>query len=73
MNVVQSTFEGDLSTRASRLPTFSKSIASKLARWPTGMSSADISPLALGTCETFRKVMPFESHIIPDPVEISDS
>ena len=70
MNVVQSTFEGDLSTLAGRSPTLSKSIASTFARWPTGMSSAGISPLAR---ETFRKVMPFESHIIPDPVEISDS
>jgi hypothetical protein len=37
------------------------------------MSSADMSPLAPDTCETFRKVMPFESHIILYPVEIRDS
>ncbi len=72
MNTVQSTFEGVPSTRAGRLPTFSRSIALKLARWPTGMSSADISPLAPDTCETFRKAMPFESHIILYPVEISN-
>jgi hypothetical protein len=73
MNTVQSTFiEDDPSTRASRLPTSSTSITSEFVRWPTGMSSADISPLAPDTCEMFRKVMPFESHIILYPVEISD-
>lgn len=70
MNVVQSTFEGDPSTRAGRLPTFSKSIASTFARWPTGMSSADISPLAPRDVPQGEAV---RSHIISDPVEISDS
>jgi hypothetical protein len=65
--------EDDPSTRASRLPTSSKSITSRFARWPTGMNSADMAPLAPDTCETFRKVMPFESHIILYPVEIRDS
>ena len=29
--------------------------------------------LAPKTVAAFRKALPFESHIIPDPVEISDS
>lgn len=74
MKAVQSTFiKDDPSTRASRLPTYSKGITSRFAWRPTGMSSADISPLAPDTCENFRKAMPFESHIILYPVEISNS
>jgi hypothetical protein len=65
--------EGRSVTRASRLPTSSKSITWRFASWPTGTSSADISPLAPDICEAFRKVMPFESHIVLYPVEISDS